>query len=115
MRISIRAHIETDDSQSVEPIIVGVIERAGDGDPASGLGLFLRESRELLRQIQAVVLDRQVDEFTRTAARCLACAKPLGIKDTKSAKAERAEAKRAKTAARAAAKAAKASTEEAGP
>lgn len=84
MRISIRAHIETDDDRSVEPVTVGVIERSGEGDPASGLGLFLREGRELLKQIQAVVLDRQVDDFVRLAARCLACGKPLGIKDTKS-------------------------------
>lgn len=84
MRISIRAHIETDGDRSIEPVTVGVIERSGEGDPAAGLGLFLREGRELLKQIQAVGLDLQVDDFIGFAARCLACGKPLGIKDTKS-------------------------------
>ena len=47
------------------------------------MGLFVREAHELLRQLRAVVLREQVDEFVRVAAGCLACGRRLGIKDTK--------------------------------
>lgn len=84
MRISIQACIEGEGVQPSKVITVGVIERAADGAPASGLGLFIRESQELLRQLQAVVLNEQVDQFIRVASRCQWCGSRLGVKDTKS-------------------------------
>lgn len=64
-------------------IHIGEVTRDAGVDPASGLGLFVREAQALLQQIQIVVLNEQADEFIRVAARCLACGKRLGIKDTK--------------------------------
>ena len=43
----------------------------------------MRETHALLKQLQTVVLDEQVDRFVGRSARCLACGAPLGIKDTK--------------------------------
>ena len=63
---------------------IGEARRDAGVDPASGLGLFVREANALLRQIQSVVLNKQSDEFIRVAAGCLACGTRLGIKDTKS-------------------------------
>ena len=65
-------------------IQIGGITREASVDPASGLGLFVREANALLQQIQTVVLNEQADEFIRVAAGCLACAQRLGINDTKS-------------------------------
>ncbi|MGT2455327.1 ISKra4 family transposase [Cupriavidus basilensis] len=83
MRISIQACIEGEGTQPSKVITVGVIERKADFAPASGLGLFLRETHELLQQLQTVVLNEQVDQFVGAAARCRACGTRLGIKDTK--------------------------------
>ena len=57
MRISIQACIEGEGSQPSKVITVGVIEREDRFAPASGLGLFMRETRALLRKLQTVVLD----------------------------------------------------------
>jgi len=83
MRISIQACIEGEGSQPSKVITVGVVERQDSFAPAAGLGLFMRETHALLKQLQTVVLDEQVDRFVGRAARCLACGAPLGIKDTK--------------------------------
>ncbi|CAN7777209.1 hypothetical protein LJR175_007862 [Variovorax sp. LjRoot175] len=83
MRISIQACIEGEGSQPSKVITVGVIEREDRFAPGSGLGLFMRETHALLKQLQTVVLDEQVDQFVRRSARCFACGAPLGIKDTK--------------------------------
>jgi len=63
---------------------LAVIERDSFADPASGLGLWVREAHELLERIQSGVLDEQVEQFIGAAAHCLPCDKPLGVKDTKS-------------------------------
>ena len=83
MRISVQAFIESDGNEPTKPLILGVIERAADADPASGLGLFLSETQELLRQLQSVVLTHQVDQFVAEAARCRGCGESLGIKDNR--------------------------------
>ena len=84
MRISIQAVIENSNGLSSSQVIqIGEVTRDAGVDPASGLGLFVREANALLQQIQSVVLNEQADEFIRVAAGCLACGRRLGIKDTK--------------------------------
>lgn len=73
MRISIQACIERAGEQPSKVIEVAVIERNADVAPASGLGLFIRESQEILRQLQTVVLTEQVDQFIRITGRCQLC------------------------------------------
>jgi hypothetical protein len=85
MRITIHATVESADASSAPQVVrIGEVVRDAGVDPASGLGLFVREANALLRQIQSVVLNEQADEFIRVAAGCLACGRRLGIKDTKS-------------------------------
>lgn len=85
MRITIHATVENADASSAPQVVrIGEVARDAGADPASGLGLFVREANALLRQIQSVVLNEQADEFIRVAAECLACGRRLDIKDTKS-------------------------------
>ena len=85
MRITLHATIENaDNSSALQLVHIGEVRRDAGVDPASGLGLFVREANALLRQIQSVVMNEQADEFIRVAAGCLACGTRLGIKDTKS-------------------------------
>ena len=72
MRITIHATIE-DASSAPQLVQIGEVTRDAGVDPASGLGLFVREANALLRQIQSVVLNEQADEFIRVAAACQAC------------------------------------------
>ena len=55
MRISIQACIEGEGAQPSKVITVGVIEREDSFAPASGLGLFMRETHALLKQLQTVI------------------------------------------------------------
>ena len=79
MRIAIHAIVE-----GAEAVQIGVIERACDAAPSSGLGLFLAESRELLAALQAVVIAEQTKEVVKTMSQCASCLEPLAVKDTKS-------------------------------
>src|SRR3954470_23381482 len=82
MRITIHATIENADNLSAPTLVqIGEVTREAGVDPASGLGLFVREANALLQQIQSVVLNEQAGEFIRVAAGCLACGHRLGIKD----------------------------------
>ncbi|MBV9892443.1 MAG: hypothetical protein JO090_16365 [Rhizobacter sp.] len=73
MRITIHATIENADGSAAPQVIeIGEVTRDAGVDPASGLGLFVREANALLRQIQMVVLNEQAGEFIRVAAGCLA-------------------------------------------
>jgi hypothetical protein len=83
MRISIHATIGNEDGSSPQLIQVGGIKREAGVDPASGLGLFVREANAPLQQVQSVALNEQAYEFIRVAAGCLACGRRLGVKDTK--------------------------------
>ena len=56
MRITVQAVVQDDDGTTNLPSVLGVIDRDRDSDPASGLGLFLREAHALLKALQAVVL-----------------------------------------------------------
>ena len=71
MRITIHATIDNaDGSSALQVVEIGELTRVAGVDPASGLGLFVREANALLRQIQSLVLDEQADEFIRVAAGC---------------------------------------------
>ena len=79
MRISVQACIEGEGARPAKVIAVGVLERDDGFAPSAGLGLFLRETQALLKQLQKVLLEEQVDRFFEASARCLACSAPLGI------------------------------------
>ena len=83
MRITIQALIEGADGQLPRTEAIGTVERDADGAPASGLGLFLRETHALLRQLQAIVLREQVSQFLDRAALCRQCGHRLATKDSK--------------------------------
>lgn len=83
MRIAIQAIVEHAEGEH-ETVEIGVIERASDAAPSSGLGLFLAESRELLAALQTVVIAEQTKEVVKAMSRCAACLEPLAVKDTKS-------------------------------
>ena len=51
MRFVVEVRIE-DDHPRPPPVSVGVIERSADLTPASGLGLLLHETKQLLRKLQ---------------------------------------------------------------
>ena len=54
MRITIHATIESADNPSAaQRVQIGEVTRDAGVDPASGLGLFVREANALLRQIQS--------------------------------------------------------------
>ena len=78
MRIVIQAAVE-----GAEAVQIGVVERAADAAPSSGLGLLLAESRELLAALQAVVIAEQTKEVIKAMSRCASCLAPLAVKDTK--------------------------------
>lgn len=62
---------------------ISVLEYNADTAPASGLGLFIGEAHQLLRQLQTVVLSEQVARFMERTSRCRQCGSRLGVKDTK--------------------------------
>ena len=62
---------------------VGVIERGANLTPASGLGLFLQETKDLLRELQTIVVAEQAARFVSADSRCRSCSTSLGVKDTK--------------------------------
>ena len=49
MRITIQAMVEGADGEASRAETISTVERTADGVPASGLGLFLRETHALLR------------------------------------------------------------------
>ena len=83
MRITIQAVVEGPGGKSPRTETIGTVERAADGAPASGLGLFLRETHALLGQLQAFVLREQVSQFLDRAALCRRCSARLATKDSK--------------------------------
>jgi hypothetical protein len=83
MRFVIEVRIEDGDHSRPPPVTVGVIERSADLTPASGLGLFLQETKDLLRELQAVVVAGQTAQFVSAASKCRTCSTTLGVKDRK--------------------------------
>lgn len=83
MRITIQAQVEDPHGHAPRSVTIGVIDRAADSAPASGLGLFLGEAHEILRKVQAVMLQEETTEFVEAASRCGTCSARRGTKDTK--------------------------------
>jgi hypothetical protein len=83
MRIAIQAVISDADGQEPRTEDIGVLEYDAEEVPASGLGLFIGEAHQLLRQLQTVVLREQAAQFMERASRCQQCGSRLGIKDSK--------------------------------
>ena len=83
MRITLQALVEGVEGEAPRTETIGVVERASDFAPASGLGLFLRETHAVLRQLQAVVLREQASQFLDRAALCRQHGVRLATKDSK--------------------------------
>ena len=83
MRITIWALVEGIDGEAPRAEMIGVVKRDADDAPASGLGLYLRETRALLRQLQAVVVREQVAQFVVRESCCRRCGGCLATKDSK--------------------------------
>jgi hypothetical protein len=83
MRITIHARVESAAGAAPREVEIGAIERADDADPASGLGLLLREGHVVLAALQKVILDEQVGRLLERAARCSHCQQELPRKDSK--------------------------------
>jgi len=83
MRIVLEAKIERADGtrQTVE---IFALDRAPDSTPSCGIGLLLSESRELVGNLQGVVLREQAAEVIAAARRCRHCSLPLAVKGNSS-------------------------------
>jgi hypothetical protein len=78
MRITIQAVVEGDGGAKTKHTL-GVINRAGNHSPQSGLGLFTAETHVLLRALQSVMIGQQADEFARRASQCTNCEAQLAM------------------------------------
>jgi len=83
MRITIQALVDREDGKPPTPVVLGVVERKSGGVPSSGLGLFIRETHDLLQQLQAVLLLEQVAEFLKSATCCRGCGHNHATKSTR--------------------------------
>jgi len=83
MRITIHARVESVAGAAAREVEIGTIDRADDSDPASGLGLLLREAHALLAALQRVMLDEQIGRLLERASRCSHCQQPLPRKDSR--------------------------------
>ena len=83
MRFVVEVRFENDDHARTPPVTVGVIERGVNLTPASGLGLLLQETKDLLRELQTVVVAEQAARFVSAVSRCRCCSTSRGVKDTK--------------------------------
>lgn len=59
MRITIQAIVDREDGSCPVGVSVGALTRNADHDPASGLGLFVGESHDILQKIQGSLLQEQ--------------------------------------------------------
>jgi hypothetical protein len=59
MRITVHALVDGNDGRASQNVTIGVIERAADTAPGSGPGLLLGESRDVSKNLQSVVLQKQ--------------------------------------------------------
>ena len=79
----VEVRIEDGDHPRPPPVTVGVIERSADLTSASGLGLLLHETKQLLRKLQTIVVAAQAGQFVSAASKCRSCSTTLGVKDRK--------------------------------
>ena len=59
MRLIVEVLIEGADRTTSSPVTVGVIARSADLNPASGLGLLLQETKDLMQQRPPIVVAEQ--------------------------------------------------------
>jgi len=83
MRITIQALVDREDGEPSTMVSLGVVERTSGSVPSSGLGLFIRETHDLLQQLQSVVLQEQVAEFLKSATCCKGCGQKHATKGTR--------------------------------
>jgi hypothetical protein len=83
MRITIQALVDREDGEPPTTVALGAVERNSGSAPSAGLGLFIRETHDLLQQLQSVVLQEQVTEFLKSAVCCKACGLAHATKSTK--------------------------------
>jgi hypothetical protein len=79
MRITVEAKIERADG-SRQTVEISCLERAPDPAPRCGIGVLLSESRDLLGNLQRVVLREQADEIVAAARQCRRCSRRLAVK-----------------------------------
>lgn len=84
MRITIQAVVDREDGRRPVIVELGAVERATDQHPSSGLGLFIRETHDILQRLQSVVLQEQIKLFLESATRCQGCGRRLATKTTRS-------------------------------
>lgn len=80
MRITIQAVVDREDGRRPVVVDLGAIERVSDQHPSSGLGLFVRETHDILLRLQSVVLQKQTALFLESATRCQGCGGRLATK-----------------------------------
>jgi hypothetical protein len=83
MRVRVQVIVESDDEDDQHPPIVhevGQIERSELA--VDTLGLHLAEAKDLLQQVQAVLIDEQVRTHLAEQAACLGCGRARAHKDT---------------------------------
>lgn len=79
MRIVLEAKIERADG-SRQTVEIFALERAPDPAPSCGIGLLLSESRDLMGNLQGVVLREQAAEVVAAARQCQHCSQLLAVK-----------------------------------
>jgi len=84
MRITIQAVVDREDGLPPETFALGGVQREPGCDPSCGLGLFVRETYDMLQRLQSVVLKEQTAVFLNSAASCQGSGKRLTTKTTRS-------------------------------
>jgi len=84
MQITIQAVVDREDGRRPVAVELGTLERESDYTPSSGLGLFVRESHDILLRLQSVLLQEQTALFLSSAACCHGCGERLATKTTRS-------------------------------
>ena len=84
MRITIQAVVDREDGLPPETFALGAVQREHDCHPSSGLGLFVRETHDMLERLQSILLKEQTALFLKSAVRCQGCGERLATKTTRS-------------------------------
>lgn len=81
MKLTLHVMISTDDGQQTAQEVI-VLER--EGVQPDTIGLTLAESKTLLRTLQEVMVEHQVQEFVDTRRQCPQCGRAYHHKDSRS-------------------------------